>query len=183
MSGHSNEADGLKDGEVVRRVLAGDVELFGVLVGRCRREFGRYAAALAGDPDAAADAMQEALIRAYRSLARCRDPERFRAWFFRILTNQCHEARRRVVSVDLDRAELPARETADGPVETAELGAALEAALARLTPEQREAFLLKHVEGRSYQEMSELLGVGVDALKMRVHRARDALRAMLGDAS
>ncbi|MGD0484269.1 MAG: sigma factor-like helix-turn-helix DNA-binding protein, partial [Gemmatimonadales bacterium] len=56
----------------------------------------------------------------------------------------------------------------------------LQAALAALTAEQREAFLMKHVEGRSYEEMAQLLGVGVDALKMRVYRARDALREMLG---
>jgi len=51
--------------------------------------------------------------------------------------------------------------------------------LARLSDEQREAFVLKHVDGHSYEAMSELLGVGVDALKMRVYRARDALRAAL----
>ena len=49
-----------------------------------------------------------------------------------------------------------------------------------LTPEQKEAFVMKHVDGRSYEEMAELTGVGIDALKMRVHRARDGLREMLG---
>jgi RNA polymerase sigma-70 factor (ECF subfamily) len=73
----------------------------------------------------------------------------------------------------------PARERTDDAVERGELGAALEAALGRLTPEQREAFVMKHVDGRSYDEMAQLLGVGVDALKMRVHRARDAMRGML----
>ncbi|HWP04063.1 MAG TPA: sigma-70 family RNA polymerase sigma factor, partial [Gemmatimonadaceae bacterium] len=55
----------------------------------------------------------------------------------------------------------------------------IQRALARLDPEQREAFLLKHVEELGYEEMSELTGVGVSALKMRVKRACERLRAML----
>jgi len=61
----------------------------------------------------------------------------------------------------------------------AELARAIERALDRLTPEQREAFVLRHVDGKSYEEMAALLGTGVDALKMRVYRARDALRQQL----
>lgn len=169
------------DGAVVRRVLGGDVEAYRILVERCRRDYGRYAVALLRDPDAAADAMQEALIRAYEGLAGCRDPDRFGAWFFRILQNQCRNALARSRdTVELERVGLVARDRADGVVERGELADALQAALAALTAEQREAFVLKHVEGQSYEEMAQLLGVGVDALKMRVHRARDALREMLG---
>ena len=68
----------------------------------------------------------------------------------------------------------------DESLDRSELADALEEALGRLTDEQREAFVLKHVDGRSYEEMAELLGTGVDALKMRVHRAREALRSMMG---
>ena len=169
------------DGTIVRRVLAGDVEQYRVLVERYRLEFGRYAVAAVGDRDAAQDAMQEAFIRAYDALATCREPDRFGAWFFRILTNQCRNASaRRRDTVPVEDLDPPGGERADERVERGELGAALEAALARLTPEQREAFVMKHVDGRSYQEMAELLGVGVDALKMRVHRARDAMRATMG---
>ena len=168
------------DATVVRQVLAGDVDAYRFLVERYRREFGRYAVALVGDADTAADVVQESFIRAYDSLASCRDPERFGAWFFRILTNQCHDAvHRRRPREDVLVVDPPARERADDALERGELGAALEAALGRLTPEQREAFVMKHVEDRSYDEMAQLLGVGVDALKMRVHRARDAMRSML----
>ena len=168
------------DGAVVRRVLAGDVESYRILVERYRMDFGRYAVSLVGDGDAAADAVQESFIRAFDSLASCRDPEKFGAWFFRILTNQCHDAvQRRRPTADVEALDPPARERADDALERNELGLALEAALARLTPEQREAFVMKHVDGRSYEEMEELLGVGVDALKMRVHRARDAMRSMM----
>ena len=157
------------------------MEAYRLLVERYRRAYGRYAMALLRDPDAAADAVQEAFIRAYEGLAGCREPDRFGAWFFRILQNQCRNAlARRKETVDLGTVELAGRDRADGPVERGELAAALESALAELTAEQREAFVMKHVEGRSYEEMAALLGVGVDALKMRVHRARDALREQLG---
>ena len=165
---------------MVRRVLAGDVESYRILVERYRREFGRYAVSFVGDADGAADAVQEAFIRAYDALASCRDPDRFGSWFFRILANQCHDAvQRQRPAADIGALDPPARERADRALERNELGAALESALSRLTPEQREAFVMRHVDGRTYEEMAELLGVGVDALKMRVHRARDAMRSMM----
>lgn len=173
----------LPDAAVVRRVLGGEGELFGVLVERYRVEFARYSVSLMGDSDAAADAMQEAFIRAYDRLASCRDPSRFKAWFFRILTNQCHNARarwRRQAGGGAAK-EVAAAETADGPLQQRELREAIAHALDRLTPEQREAFVLKHIEGRSYAEMAELLSTGEDALKMRVYRARDALKDELGE--
>lgn len=169
------------DGTIVRQVLDGDVERYRILVERYRTQFGRYALAAVGDRDVAQDAMQEAFIRAFDALASCRDPDRFGAWFFRILTNQCRNAvARRRDGADVEAMDPPGGERADAALERGELAAALETALARLTPEQREAFVMKHVDGRSYEEMAELLGVGTDALKMRVHRARDALRQSLG---
>jgi RNA polymerase sigma-70 factor (ECF subfamily) len=169
------------DGTIVHRVLTGDVEQYRVLVERYRAEFGRYAVAAVGDRDVAQDAMQEAFIRAFDALATCREPDRFGAWFFRILTNQCRNAvARRRDTVPVDDLDPPGSDRADAGLDRSELGEALEAALARLTPEQREAFVMKHVDGRSYEEMAELLGAGVDALKMRVHRARDAMRSMMG---
>jgi RNA polymerase sigma-70 factor (ECF subfamily) len=169
------------DGTLVRRVLDGDVEQYRFLVERYRAQFGRYALAVVGDRDAAQDAMQEAFIRAFDALATCRNPDRFGAWFFRILANQCRNlvGRRRDV-VALEAADPAGGERADTALDRAELAATLEAALARLTPEQREAFVMKHVDGRSYEEMAEMLGVGPDALKMRVYRARDTLRELLG---
>ena len=166
---------------LVRRILEGQVELYQVLVERYREEFGRYATAmLGGDVDDAADALQEAFIRAYRSLASCRDPERFKAWLFRIVSNQCHNARRaRHKHASLDRIEEPEDRAATKRVDNSEIGQTIEEALNELTAEQREAFVLKHVEGYSYTEMAGLLEVGEDALKMRVHRARDELRRKL----
>ena len=171
----------LSDGMVVQRVLDGEIEQFRILVERYRAKFGRHAVALVGDRDAAADAMQEAFIRAYDSLDRCRDPDRFGSWFFRILTNQCHDTRNRLRQhADIAEVDPPSGDAPDADTDRRELGRMIDAALEELTPEQREAFVLKHVDGRSYEEMADLTGIGVDALKMRVHRARDTLREKLG---
>ena len=165
------------DGAIVQRVLHGDVEAFGVLVRRYRGAFGRYAVAFCGDADVAADAMQDAWIRAYDALATCQHPDRFGAWFFRILRNQCLNLKtRRRSHVPLDRVAAAATERADARAERGDLRDQLNRALGRLSPEQREAFVLRHVEGRSYVEMAELLGEREDRLRMRVHRARDAMR-------
>jgi RNA polymerase sigma-70 factor (ECF subfamily) len=170
------------DGSVVREVLAGDAERYRVLVDRYRERFGRYAVALVGDPDLAEDAVQEAFVKAFHGLATCRDPDRFGSWFFRILTNQCHDARARVRPMeDVARLQLRARDRTDAAVDRTELADLIEEGLAMLTPEQREAFVLKHVEGRTYEQIAGLTGAGIDALKMRVHRARDTLRNVLGE--
>ena len=172
----------LPDGELVQKVRAGEVEMYRVLVERYRLEFGRYATAmLDGDREDAADALQEAFIRAYDSLASCRNPERFKAWLFRIVSNQCHNVRkRRRGHLSLERAAERGEEPAGrSESERREIGEVLDLAMNTLTSEQKEAFILKHVEGRSYAEIAELLGVGEDALKMRVYRARDELKKRL----
>jgi RNA polymerase sigma-70 factor (ECF subfamily) len=170
----------IDDAEAVARVLNGDVEAYRVLVERYRTAYGRLATALCGDADLAADAMQEAFIRAFDGLATCARPERFGAWFHRILRNQCanHRTRRRQ-HAPLDAQPLSARERADDSLQRAELRSAIQSAIDALSAEQREAFVLRHVEGRPYAEMAELLDEREDALRMRVHRARDAIRRQL----
>lgn len=171
----------MSDGEAVRRVLAGEVECLRVLVERYTREFGRLAEALVGDADAAEDALQEAFISAYERLGSCRDPDRFGGWFYRIVANKCLDAKRRRKMAPLDDVAVPARDTADAALREAEVDQLFQGALAELTPEQREAFVMREVDGRSYEEMAELMNTGVDALKMRVHRAREALKKRLKD--
>lgn len=171
-----------RDGELVRRVLAGDVERFGELVERYRVEFGRLAEGLVGDADVAEDALQEAFIAAYRNLGKCRDPDRFRVWFYRIVANCCHDARRSWrPAVPLEGVDAPARERTEERVEGAELGERLRRALETLPLDQREAFVMKELQEMSYEEMARLLDTRIDALRMRVHRARNLLRQRLGD--
>lgn len=172
------------DARVVALVRAGDRDAYRILVRRYQDVLYRHALRMTGSPDVAADLTQAALVKAYTHLRRCRDPERFGAWLFRILANGCKDylKSRRRQDVSLDEG-LPLRAGAGADplanLERAELARLLERALGRLPEPQREAFLLKHVEGRSYEEIAELVGVSVPALKMRVHRAREMLKAIL----
>ena len=166
------------DVEVVARVLGGEREAFGLLMRRYEPGLLRYAARMLGSRDAAADAVAEGLVRAYRHLASCRDPARLRTWLYRIVANRCksHLARRPTADVSLDEAP-PIADPRDNEaaVERAEQLALVERALMTLSLEKREAFVLKHVDGMSYEEMAAATGERIPTLKMRVHRAREAL--------
>lgn len=171
------------DAELVRRALTGSDPAFGELVRRYQDLLYRHAVRMTGTPDDAADAVQSAFIKAHRSLRRCRDPERVGAWLFRIGANTCKDllkSRRTTVPVeDVHGLEAEAGNP-EREVERHRVRSEIDRALAALAVEQREAFVMKHVEGWSYTEMSETLGVSVPALKMRVHRAREELQALLG---
>jgi len=170
--------EGPSDAEVVARVLSGEREAFGLLIRRYEPGLLRYATRMLGSRDAAAEAVAEGLVRAYRHLASCRDPERLRTWLYRIVTNRCksHMGRRPTGDVSLDDAP-PIADPGDteAALERAEALALVERALMTLSPEKREAFLLKHVEDMSYEEMAAATGERIPTLKMRVHRAREAL--------
>src|SRR5436309_4354923 len=169
--------EGPSDAEVVARVLGGDREAFGLIVRRYESGLLRFATRVLGGRDAAADAVAESLVRAYRHLASCRDPTRLRTWLYRIVANRCksHLARRATGDVSLDDVP-PIADPADNEaaLERVQQLAVVEQALAMLSPEKREAFVLKHVEGMSYQEMAAVTGERIPTLKMRVHRAREA---------
>lgn len=167
------------DAQIIRAVLGGEQSAFAVLVARYQERLFRRALALTGDPEMAADMVQDAFVRAYTALDRS-EPHRFGAWIHRILRNLC-----------LDELKAPRQRTGPlpddlagsvnpaGDLDRSELAAALDTALATLSPTVREAFVLKHVEGLSYRQMVELTGAGEAALKMRVSRAREALRELL----
>ncbi len=174
---------GESDGELVRRVRGGEREAFRALVVRHQDALYRHARRMTGSSDVAADLVQAAFVKAYTRLDSC-DPDRFAAWLFRILTNRSKDhlksPRRREVSLEAVRAGGPAAaEDPERLLMRSELRTTLQSALNRLPDAQREAFLLKHVEGLGYDEIAERVGASTSALKMRVHRARDALKAML----
>jgi RNA polymerase sigma-70 factor, ECF subfamily len=173
----------LPDRELVARIQGGDREAYAVFFRRYQDWLYRHALGMVRDPDAATDLVQDSFLRAYVNLSTCQDTERFRGWLFRILRNRCldylKEHRRRDVPLEFDAPFASARDDPHRDLERVEIRGAVEHALASLPEPQREAFLLKHVEGLSYEEMAELLDTGVSALKMRVARAREALRARL----
>jgi RNA polymerase sigma-70 factor, ECF subfamily len=174
------------DADLIERVLAGERDLYAVIVGRYQDTLSRFALGMLRDPDAAADLVQDSLVKAYASLARCNDRQNFRAWIFRIVRNRCMDhlraPARKQVGLEEGSPELLDRATPETEFERDQLRHVVEHALAALPDAQREAFLLKHVEDLSYEEMAEILGIGVSALKMRVMRAREALQHTLREA-
>lgn len=178
--GHSRIAD-IDDAALVRRVLAGDTGAYGALVSRYRDRLYRYAVRTLGDTRDAEEALQDSFVRAFRALRRCDDPARFGAWLFRILVNRCRtigsqRGRRERVLVVTGVTPEPG---VPHPEDRAAWREAIEWALAQLGPDYREAFVMKHVEDLSYEEMAEATGAGVSALKMRVKRACEQLRTLL----
>jgi RNA polymerase sigma-70 factor, ECF subfamily len=176
----------LTDAELVRHSLAGSPHAFDQLVDRHYDRCLRYAARLLGNRQDAEEACQDTFLRAYRALDSYAESDRFGAWIYRILINRCrsYAVRRRGTMEDATEnsmlATLASRH--DPGVEMLGLREELARAIAMLDVEQREAFLLKHVDDLGYDEMSALTGVGVSALKMRVNRACVRLRELLTDA-
>lgn len=172
----------LSDAEIIREVLAGRTGAYAELVKRHRDAQFRFALRMLGDRDDADDVLQSAFVRAYRSLASCREPDRFGAWLRQIVVNECRTAGtiRGRREAKLVRDELTLERLEGTTHEETSLDLELvQRALERLTPDLREAFLLKHVEDHSYEEMVEITGAGVSALKMRVKRACEQLREQL----
>ena len=173
--------DDRSDGALIQAVLAGDIGAFGTLAHRYRDAYTRYAVRMLGNGDDADDVLQLAFIRAFRALAHCRDPDRFRSWLFQIVINECrtYASRRGLRERRFIRDPALADAIVRHPAEQNAVREEIQRALNQLEPAQREAFVLKHVEELSYEEMSELTGQGISALKMRVKRACDRLRELL----
>ncbi len=176
----ADDASVVSDEETIERILAGHRESFRLLVNKYSDPLYRHALGMTGSPDVAEDILQVSFIKAYQHLGEVRG--RFDAWLFRILANGCKDwlknIRRTHVSYEED--DQPSHyANPDENLDRGQLRDDLDAALQTLPATLREAFVMKHVEGRSYEEMAELLKTTVGALKMRVHRAREALQALL----
>lgn len=176
----------MTDATLVRRVLDGDSRAFTTLVDRHLQPCLRFATRMLGGRHDAEDATQEALLRAYRALATYDPTSSFRTWLFAILVNRCRTAllqkSRYVRRVVTDEDMMSSVAGGDDAAAT-ELRIEIERAVAQLDPDQREAFLLKHVEQLGYEEMSAVTGAGVSALKMRVKRACERLQELLGEVN
>jgi len=170
------------DPDLVAAAARGNVDAFAELSRRYRDTYSRFAVRMVGDRDEAEDVMQSAFIRAYRAMDQCRDPNRFGAWLYQIVANECrswvirrNRRGRRILRDEIQLRDAPAVLSGDGD-ETLE---DVQYALQQLDADQREAFLMKHVEQLSYEEMAEITGDGISALKMRVKRACARLRLLL----
>jgi RNA polymerase sigma-70 factor (ECF subfamily) len=178
-------ADQSEDARIVQRVRAGDVEAFALLVDRHHARCLRVATHLLSDADDAEDAVQEAFVRAYRHLGSYRERDRFGAWLLRVVVNQCrtHAAKHRrwTSSPNIAATDLLANDAGRDAAEARATREELAHALAQLEPAQREAVVLRFADELSYDEMANITGVGVSALKMRVQRACARLRALLSE--
>jgi RNA polymerase sigma-70 factor (ECF subfamily) len=176
----------MPDSELIARAQAGDRAGQNALVERYYDDCWRYAFRLLGERADAEDAVQETFMRAMVALPQYREHQRFRAWLFTILINQCrnlaiarHRRDRRFRVLPID-GHGDARGDA-GSVAPSELpDDTLARALAVLEPVYREAVLLRFGEGLGYTEMARLTGASESALKMRVKRACARLRTLLG---
>ncbi|HET6436912.1 MAG TPA: sigma-70 family RNA polymerase sigma factor [Anaeromyxobacter sp.] len=175
----------IADRRAVARARAGHPEAFEELVRRHARGLLSLCSRLLNDGPLGEDMTQEAFARAYARLSSFRGQGTFRHWLYTIAANGCRDYLKAG-----ERAEQPCALSGD-ELRTAldpERGAAARQALsallyavATLPPACRNAFVLFHIESLSYEEMSQVTGVGISALKVRVHRARQLLRRRLGE--
>jgi len=182
------------DAAQVAQVLGGDRDAFRVLVERHSRRLFRLAYRMTGNEQDAEEIVQDAFVRAYRKLDRFESRANFGTWLYRICAN-CALDRMRKQRTEDSRRE-PARDKEDsgaGPLELAasdapspdrlvmsgELGAGVRAAMEQLSATERAAFVLRHVDGHSIEEIAKSLGLNIGATKNSVFRAVQKLRRQL----
>src|SRR5215213_298488 len=166
---------------LVRAAQQGDVRAFASLVDAYYARCLRFALHMLSNRGDAEEAVQDTFVRVYRALPGYEERESFEPWLFRILANRCRSAgareRRRAEVVEFgDVPDRPSERRHDDAIAWRE---EIGRALATLPPEQREAFLMRHVEDLTYDDMAIATGAGISALKMRVKRACDALKQLL----
>jgi RNA polymerase sigma-70 factor (ECF subfamily) len=172
----------MTDAALIAKVLDGNIEAFSRLVERHYESCARFATRMLGNREDAEDALQETFLRAYGSLGRYQERDRFQAWLYRILVNQCRSMtrqRHRRNRHAMDGATAGESAVVHSSERQLEIGDALQASLGTLDPLLREAFLLKYGEELEYSEMAAITGAGISALKMRVQRACHAMRPRL----
>ena len=179
----------LEDGEVVRRVVAGERELFEVLLRRHDPRVYRTVRSILRDEDEAEDAMQAAWVRAYQHLGEWTGASAFSTWLVRIAANEALgrlRKRTRLVRVGDDEADGGFMDVrAEDPEDRAAAHEAvrlLERAVDALPPKYRSVYMLREIEQLSTEETAQALGLREDAVKVRLHRARAALRRTIGEA-
>jgi RNA polymerase sigma-70 factor (ECF subfamily) len=171
------------------RARQGDSDAFRALVElHARAAFG-LAYRLTGDERDAEDVVQESFIRAYRQLGRFESRSNFGTWLHRIVVNCSMDALRARHSRREERGVDPSADLAEvlpasGPsperlARSAEIRTRVEASMARLTPQERVAFALRHWEGRSIEDISRAMGLQTSAAKHAVFRAVKKVRAAL----
>jgi len=167
--------------ELVVRAQKGDHDAFEALAGAAIQRLDTAARLVLRDPERAKDAVQEALVRAWRDLPGLRDPDRFDAWLRRLLVNACYDelrrSRRRPLEVELTGLDQP--HPADDLVATGDRDE-IERAFRHLDADQRIVVVLHFYLDLPLPEVAAALGVPVGTAKSRLHRGLTTLRRTLG---
>ena len=165
----------------VKRAQQGDREAFAVLARAAAARLDAAARLITRDRDVARDAVQEALIRAWRDLPGLRDPDRFDAWIHRLTVNAAidehRRRRRRVIEVAMDPIDHAAPHDAFAVLADRD---ALDQALGQLAPEHRALVVLHYYLGMPLPEAAASLGITLSSAKSRLHRSMLSLRAVFG---
>ncbi len=178
------------DAELVRRALDGEERAYTLIMRRYKEVLYRYALRYLGDEDEAEDVVQNAFISAFYNLHRYNVRYKLSTWLYRITLNKCHDmarmkkARRFLQRLVPERHNaLPDAQSAIAPetrLQARDDLQALHSGIAALPPRLREAFILFCLEERSQAEAARILGISPKAVELRVYRARQKLKAMLG---
>jgi RNA polymerase sigma-70 factor, ECF subfamily len=186
----------LTDQEVVLLARSGRQAAYRELIRRYERPVFALLFRMVRDRELAEDLSQETFIKALNAIESYRPEFKFSSWIFKIANNAAidHLRRRELDTLSLDgspHAETPEamqatalqigarQESPLDTVEAKELGSEIEAAIGRLRPEYRSCILLRHVEGRAYEEIAEILDLPLGTVKTYIHRARNELRVAL----
>jgi RNA polymerase sigma-70 factor (ECF subfamily) len=177
-----------EDSRAVAQVLRGDRDRFRELVERYQARVFGLTLRLVGNRTEAEDLTQQAFVEAYGGLDRFDPGRRFATWLFRIAVNNCkdhlksHKRRERPFGEERDQDSAlfaSPRPTPEQALASSQVRRIVSEALDRLAPKYRVPLVLKDIEGLSYEEMREVLGLPITTLKIRVVRARARMEELL----
>jgi RNA polymerase sigma-70 factor, ECF subfamily len=173
----------VEDADLIRQAVRGAVEAYNLLVSRWEKRVYNYLLRITGNREDSLDLTQDVFLKAYQNLRKLDDPGRFAPWLYRIAHNEAYSMfRKRRPEADVE-PEPEGIETGiavgGSTVFPIELTLAVASALERLSPEQREAVVLKIYQGFKFEEMSEILSCPVSTVKSRLYTALELLKAEL----
>ena len=171
---------------IIRQCVEGRAESYAVLVDRYKKMIYNVAYRMVGDEDTAKDIAQDSFIAAYNGLAQFRFSSKFSSWLYSIALNKCRDhlkLEKNTVSEDAIADTLASGGASPERCAVAgECRDLLQEALGRLPAEYRQVLVLKHIEELDYQEIAEITGASIPALKVRAHRGREMLKTILEQA-
>jgi RNA polymerase sigma-70 factor (ECF subfamily) len=174
-------ADARTDAALLSAVRGGDRAALEELLGRHEQRIYRFGLRMCGDEDSAREVLQETLLAAFRNLREVRGDSSLSTWLYQVAKSFCIKQRRKARPGGPlgDDDAVAAGALPDAQLHAREIGAALAAGIDALPDEQREALVLRDVEGLSAEDAAAVAGVEIGALKSRLHRARLELRRRL----